>query len=272
MRNSILRICFCLGAGALLYPISATADDAGAPSCQEAVCTTNADCGASMRCVANGGTECESLADGGQSCGQVSLCYPTLDTSCNQDSDCGDGYSCSAALGGKECDCGDASTDIPSDAVKTPCSDIPELPNCGLDAGDAGGCPPPICKAGSSCLCWSPKMCLLSPTPACTKAADCPSHFTCSSGACKPPCANLQSFGGGTGSGAATATATGTDTGTGTKPKGSSTPDAGTTSSAAGGGCAVVPGSQSGEMGAGLVALGLALAARRRRGRGTAHR
>jgi MYXO-CTERM domain-containing protein len=179
--------------------------------------------------------------------------------------------SCSGDLGGQECDCGDASIDIPSDAVKTPCSSVPEPPFCGLDAGDAGGCPPPIRKEGSSCLCWDPKMCLLTPTPACATAADCPSHFTCTS------CASLETFGGGTGTATGTATDTGTGTspggpGTGTKPKGSSTPDASPTSSTAGGGCAVVPGSESGEMGSGLVALGLALAARRRRARGTAHR
>jgi MYXO-CTERM domain-containing protein len=268
MRNSILRICFCVSAGALLFPLSAAADDAGAPTCQEAVCTTDADCSVGMRCVANGGTECEPLADGGQSCSQVSLCFPTLDTSCNQDSDCGDGYSCDTQQGGQFCDCGDASIDIPSDAVKTPCSSVPEPPFCGLDAGDAGGCPPPICKAGSSCLCWKPKMCLLTPTPACTTAADCPSHFTCTSGACQPPCADSENFGAGTGVGSGTATASGTATSTspgGTKPKAPSTPDVGATSSASGGGCAVVPGSESGAMGVGLVALGLALAARRRR-------
>jgi hypothetical protein len=82
MRNSILRICFCVSAGALLFPLSAAADDAGDPTCQEAVCTTNADCGVGMRCVANHAMECEPLADGGQSCSQVSVCFPTLDTSC----------------------------------------------------------------------------------------------------------------------------------------------------------------------------------------------
>jgi len=274
MRHQALSTLFVCGMAAIAFPTLANAaEDAGALICQENPCTTDADCGAGMRCQPDAVTSCVTPADGGvESCGPATLCEPIWDTSCSQDSDCGDGFGC--ALVGQECDCGGSSgIDIPDGAVSTPCGDVgPTPPPAACDAGQVCAEPPSICSDGGTCLCWETKMCQQKATPSCTTAADCPSLFSCSSGACQPPCANLEQFGGGTGGGAPPTTGTGSP----------SSADAGA-SSAAGGSqaaasprtvtasCALVGGPRAGSLSTSaspsLLALAIALSITTRRRR-----
>jgi len=249
---------------ALGYLPSAAAADAGALICQESPCTTDADCGAGMRCQQGAATECLVMADGGQSCAPATLCEPMWNVSCSQDSDCGDGFACVGM--GQSCDCSASPTNVPGDAVSTPCSAIPQppgpLPLCPPDAGVCS-IAPSICNAGGTCLCWTPKQCQQKATGACSTSSDCPPLFTCSSGSCQPPCSNLRVYAGGV----ATSIGTSVGTGTGTLPTSPGTTGA-ASASASEGGC-TASGASPGAGWAWLVALCVGLAVRvsaRRRG------
>jgi hypothetical protein len=167
---------------------------------------------------------------------------------------------------GQSCDCSASPTNVPGDAVSTPCSAIPQppgpLPLCPPDAGVCS-IAPSICNAGGTCLCWTPKQCQQKATGACSTSSDCPPLFTCSSGSCQPPCSNLRVYAGGV----ATSIGTSVGTGTGTLPTSPGTTGA-ASASASEGGC-TASGASPGAGWAWLVALCVGLAVRvsaRRRG------
>jgi hypothetical protein len=258
MRTPSIVICILWSVAALASSSVATADPA-TPVCQETACTTDAECGPGMRCQPDAVTQCVSVGGGPETCGPATLCEPIWNTTCTQDSDCGDGFACASA--GETCECGDSTLDVPDSAVSTPCQVGSPTPPCDPEAPACPTLPPIQCSDSGTCLCWEDRQCQQKPTPACTTSSDCPSLFTCTSGACQPPCANLEVFGGSGGAAPPASTA----------PGGSTPSTPGEPSIASGqpakvsAGCSVVPGAASGTASTSLLAFALALVARRRR-------
>jgi hypothetical protein len=157
--------------------------------CQPAACTTDADCGESMRCYTRTVGECNGGAaapacEPNQDCPMpepvmetctettIQLCVPRYLLECAQDSDCGEGFSCEAR---EECMCGGSAPDVPP-------ADGGSAPDMG--SGSSGFAPrEPAQDAGApreTCECHpsETKHCELK-VVSCTEDRDCPSEMTC---------------------------------------------------------------------------------------------
>ena len=174
-------------------------------TCEPASCAVDADCGDGMVCFKETFTECSDSA-GAPACGPgeecvmpappdepscreqaIALCVPRYVLPCEQDLDCGEGFSCEAS---QECMCSGSAGDVADGGTAEP--------NTGEDF--AGFAPVPPADAGTdrpvpeqdaavggqepTCECrpTEHKHCELK-VMSCSSDADCPSDFACKSSA-----------------------------------------------------------------------------------------
>jgi Cys-rich repeat protein len=160
-------------------------------SCQPASCATDTDCGTGMVCFQEKFSACSGDADvpacaPGEACAmpvppdepdcsetEVALCVPRYVLPCQEDSDCGEGFSCEA---GEECMCSGSAGGTGGSAGSEGAADFAPPP---LDAGTptadaATGGTDPVCE----CHPTESKHCELK-IETCSSDQDCPSDFAC---------------------------------------------------------------------------------------------
>lgn len=166
--------------------------------CAPASCETDADCGAQAVCFSQTRAECSGGAAVDVACAPNEMCpkpEPAPEQTCSeytvkqclaryvlpceQDLDCGEGFSCQA---GEECTCsgsaGSGSSDKPAaanDAGTAYFAPVPPAEDAGVAKGDAA-----VSGASPTCECHPTELkhCELKQV-SCSVDADCPSDFVC---------------------------------------------------------------------------------------------
>jgi hypothetical protein len=172
-------------------------------TCQPGSCAADVDCGEGMVCFRDTFTECSGSGDApacgpGEECAvpappdepscnerEIALCIPRYVLPCEQDLDCGDGFSCEA---GEECTCSGSAGDVADGGTAEPnmAEDFAEFaPVPPADAGTDRPAPAQDAAVGGkepTCECrpTERKHCELKEM-ICSTDADCPRDFTCKS-------------------------------------------------------------------------------------------